>query len=108
MSFGRDNPFNDSIRIFTDPRVDDPDPPEYALRLSPCSCFPAVEYKGDVVAFLFPVKDERVNEFLPLLFQVIVACADEVVSVYDQKRDGVLLWSALPAVRSARHGILLH
>ena len=43
------------------------------------------------MAFSLPVEDERFNEFLPLLLQVIVTCADEVIPVYDQKSDGILL-----------------
>ncbi len=43
------------------------------------------------MAFSFPVEDERFNELLPLLLQIIVAYADEVVTVYDKKRDGILL-----------------
>ena len=43
------------------------------------------------MAFSLPVEDEGLNELLPLFLQVIVAYADEVISVYDQKRDVILL-----------------
>jgi hypothetical protein len=53
------------------------------MALFPFSCLPCVKHKRNIVALPLPVLDKGSNERLPLLPQVRVIDADQIVPVND-------------------------
>ncbi len=51
------------------------------------SCFPAVKYDGYVMTFQFSVCNKLTDNRLPFFLQVPVLSADEIVPVYDDRRN---------------------
>lgn len=77
--------FDHRVCLVTEARVDNTDTSGNCLLLVMASCFPAVKYDGDVMAFQFFVRNKQLNKPLPLFLEVPVLYADEIVPINDDR-----------------------
>jgi|GEM_PF-6345589 len=82
--------FDDSIRLVTDPGIDNPNPLYDRLMLPRFTRLPPVKNYRDVVTFPFPVLDKRFYKLLPLLPEIPMSNTGKVIAVDDKKGNGIL------------------
>jgi len=82
---GGNNALYDSICLFSDSGIDHSYPADDRLVLLPFACLPAVKDNGNIMPFSFPVLDEGIDQFLPLVPEIFVVDTDYVVSINDYR-----------------------
>lgn len=75
------------VCLVTQTRVDNADTCGNGLLLATASRFPAIKYNGDVMTFQFSVCNKLLNKLFPLFLQIPVLYADEIIPVYDYRRN---------------------